>query len=66
MMPDRFRQILEEDSATKDKVRVASVRVPMVAALCCPRVMSGSGEGMFGEVPGDSRMYYTVCTMQVG
>lgn len=54
MMPDLFRKILE-DSATKIQVQVPIVRVPMVAALCCPRVMSGSGEG----VPGDNRMKYT-------
>ena len=49
-MPNLFRKILEEDSATKIQVQVPIVRVPMVAALCCPRVMSGSGEG----VPGDT------------
>ena len=54
-MPNLFRKILEEDSATKIQVQVPIMRVPMVAALCCPRVMSGSGEG----VPGDNRMKYT-------
>ena len=58
MFPDVLRKILEEGPATEVRVRVPIVRVPMIAALCCPRVVPGSEEGMFVEVPGDNRMYY--------
>jgi hypothetical protein len=58
MFPNAFRKILEECLATEVRVRVPIVRVPMIAALCCPRVMPGSVEGAFVEVPGDNRMYY--------
>ena len=59
MFPNAFRKILEEGPATEVRVRVPIVRVPVIAALCCPRIMPGSEEGMFAEVPGDNRMYYT-------
>ena len=58
MFPNAFRKILEEGPATEVRVRVPIVRVPMIAALCCPRVVPGSEEGTFVEVPGDNRMYY--------